>query len=89
MHVNVLFNAVLVFVVVLSHYTPGVALLIHVDETWTLLLHVAGAHKRKEHVTSILHNSDHGVKSSASGCGVTRLNDYHIKVCLLAMTRNP
>ena len=37
MHVNVLFNTVLVFVVVLS---PGVALLIHMDESWILLLHV-------------------------------------------------
>ena len=50
------------------------------------VIHVetAGAHKTKERVTSILHNSDHGVKSSASGCGVAWLDDYHIRlVCWL------
>ena len=53
--------------------------------SWILhCLVLAGAHKRKEHVTSILHNSDHEVKSSASGCGVTQLDDYHIRlVCWL------
>ena len=39
-----------------------------------------GAHKRKEHVTSILYHSNQEVKSSASGYGVTRLNDYHIRL---------
>ena len=51
-----------------------------------------GAHKRKERVTSILYRCNQEVKSSASGCGVMRLNDYHIRlVCCSAvvMTRNP
>ena len=39
-----------------------------------------GAHKRKERVTSILYRSNQEVKSSASGCGVTRLDDYHIRL---------
>ena len=39
-----------------------------------------GAHKRKEHVTSILYCSNQEVNSSASGCGVTQLNDYHIRL---------
>ena len=51
-----------------------------------------GAHKRKEHVISILYHSNQEVKSSASGCGVMWLDDYHIRlVCCSAvvMTRNP
>ena len=43
-------------------------------------------------MTSILYRSNQEVKSSASGCGVTRLDDYHIRlVCCSAvvMTRNP
>ena len=39
-----------------------------------------GAHKRKERVTSILYRSIQEVKSSASGCGVTLLDDYHIRL---------
>ena len=53
---------------------------------------IPGAHKRKERVTSILYRSNQEVKSSASGCGVTQLNDYHIRlVCCstVVMTRNP
>ena len=42
-----------------------------------------GAHKRKERVTSILYRSNQEVKSSASGCGVTQLDDYHNNACLL------
>ena len=43
-------------------------------------------------MTSILYHSNQEVKSSASGRGVTRLDDYHIRlVCCSAvvMTRNP
>ena len=43
-------------------------------------------------MTSMLYRSNQEVKSSASGCGVTRLDDYHIRlVCCSAvvMTRNP
>ena len=40
----------------------------------------SGAHKRKERVTSILYRSIQEVKSSASGCGVTLLDDYHIRL---------
>ena len=46
----------------------------------------AGAHKRMECVTSILYHSNQEVKSSASGCGVTQLDDYHIRlVCCSQM----
>ena len=31
-------------------------------------------------MVSILHNSDHGVKSPVSGCGVMQLDDYHIRL---------
>ena len=43
-------------------------------------------------MTSILYRSNQEVKSLASGCGVTRLDDYHIRlVCCSAVviTRNP
>ena len=51
-----------------------------------------GAHKRKERVTSILYHSNQEVKSSAIGCGVMRLGDYHIRLVscsAVVMTRNP
>ena len=54
-----------------------------------LLCILPGAHKRKEHdVTSILHNRDHGVKSSASECGVMQLDDYHIRLVFCSWVRS-
>ena len=47
---------------------------------WRIWLVKAGAHKRKERVTSILYRSIQEVKSSASGCGVMLFDDYHIRL---------
>ena len=47
---------------------------------------VPGAHKRKERVTSVLYRSNQEVKSSASGCGVTLLDDYHIRLVCCSQT---